>query len=102
MEMDEKAAKARASASKNTYVWEKLASGEADDGSVEEIPTAYANGTLVMTLSHFSEYVVVNTAVKDATNPSTGDSFSPIMMVCLLVMSSAALIVLSGKKRFVK
>jgi hypothetical protein len=37
MEMDKKSATARAAEKKNTYVWEKLASGEADDGSVEAL-----------------------------------------------------------------
>ena len=37
MEMDKKFAAARAAENKNTYVWEKLASGEADDGTVEAL-----------------------------------------------------------------
>ncbi len=75
----------------------------ADDGTVEEIPSAYADGKLVMTLSHFSEYVVVNTAApKDPTNPGTGDNFDMAMMVFLMVTSATAIVTLSNKKRFVK
>lgn len=75
----------------------------ADDGTIEEIPSTVSDGKLVMTLSHFSEYVVVNTAVpKDPTNPSTGDSFHPVMMIFLLVASATALVVLSNKKYLVK
>ncbi len=37
MEMDKKHAEMRAAADKNTFVWEKLASGEGDDGSVEAL-----------------------------------------------------------------
>ncbi len=74
----------------------------ADDGTVEEIPTVFANGTLVMTLSHFSEYVVVDTSVKAATNPSTGDSFQPMILVALMTVADAALVVLTSKKRWAK
>ena len=70
----------------------------ADDGTVEEIPTAYADGTLVMTLSHFSEYVVVDTSAK-ASTPATGDSFSPMVVFALLAVSAAAIVVLTAKKR---
>lgn len=37
MELDRKLAEQRASAGKNTFVWEKLASGNGDDGSVEAL-----------------------------------------------------------------
>ena len=55
-----------------------------------------------MTLRHFSEYIVVNTAApKDTTNPDTGD-VDPAMMVFLLVVSATALVILSNKKRLAK
>ena len=73
----------------------------ADDGSVEEIPSTIADGKLVMTLSHFSEYVVVNTTVaKDPTNPGTGEGFDIGMMLFLMVASAAAIVIVSNKKRF--
>lgn len=75
----------------------------ADDGTLEEVPSAIADGKLVIALSHFSEYVVVNTtAVADPTNPNTGDGFDKGMMFVMLVVSTAAIVVLSSKKRFVK
>ena len=75
----------------------------ADDGTVEQIPSAFADGKLVLTLSHFSEYVVVNTAApKDTTNPDTGDGFNPAVMVMLMIASAAGIIILSDKKRFAK
>jgi len=74
----------------------------ADDGSVEDIPANYSDGTLVMTLSHFSEYVVVNRSVpKDPSNPGTGDSFQPAAMVMLMI-TATALVVLVEKKRYAK
>lgn len=73
----------------------------ADDGSVEEIPSTIADSKLVMTLSHFSEYVVVNTTVaKDPTNPGTGEGFDIGMMLFLMVASAAAIVIVSNKKRF--
>ena len=75
----------------------------ADDGTVEEIPSTIADGKLVMTLSHFSEYVVVNTAApKDTTNPDTGDGFSPAVMLLLMAVSASAIVVLSHKKHLAK
>ena len=72
----------------------------ADDGSVEEIPTNYADGTLTMTLSHFSEYVVVNTSTKESGTPPTGDSFQPIVLVVLLSAAAAMTVLVCGKKRW--
>lgn len=37
MEMDKKSAKARADANRSTYVWERLASGTEDDGSIDAL-----------------------------------------------------------------
>ena len=58
----------------------------ADDGRIEEIDTTYVDGYLVFTLSHFSEYVVVETkaAPVKPVNPFTdvkeGDFFyAPVL-----------------------
>ena len=58
----------------------------ADDGTIEEIDTTYVDGYLVFTLSHFSEYVVVETkaAPVKPVNPFTdvkeGDFFyAPVL-----------------------
>ena len=73
----------------------------ADDGSTEEIPASYENGTLVMTLSHFSEYVVVNTSVtapKDPSNPGTGDAFLPGLTVAVMIAAAAVAVFLEKKR----
>lgn len=81
----------------------------ADDGSVEEIASSYANGCLVFTLNHFSEYVVVNTSEKqstDATEPSapapeapkTGDRMNLVLPV--LILSGAMLLALIPAKKY--
>ena len=82
----------------------------ADDGTVEEIPTAYENGVLTMTLSHFSEYVVVNanvTSTPPVTPPSqpdvpaTGDDTNVMMLVSMLVLSLCGMaVIILNKKKF--
>ena len=68
----------------------------ADDGKVEEIPTSYADGVLTMIVSHFSEYVVLYTA---AATPETGDSFQPVVMIAMMIVSAAVVVFLETKKR---
>ena len=72
----------------------------ADDGSVEKIATKYVDGHLVVTLEHFSEYVIVNTkANADPSNPGTGDlSMAPVFALLVINAIGAAAIV-TGKKR---
>lgn len=72
----------------------------ADDGSVEKIATKYVDGHLVVTLEHFSEYVIVNTkANADPSNPGTGDlSMAPVIALMVINAIGAAAIV-TGKKR---
>ena len=73
----------------------------ADDGSVEKIATKYVDGHLVVTLEHFSEYVIVNTkANADPSNPATGAlSMAPVMAL-LVINSIGAGALIAGKKRF--
>ena len=73
----------------------------ADDGSVEKIETKYVDGHLVVTLEHFSEYVIVNTkANADPSNPATGAlSMAPVMAL-LVINSIGAGALIAGKKRF--
>ena len=73
----------------------------ADDGSIEEIATTYANGTLIFTLEHFSEYVVVNTAEKNVpTNgsPATGD-VGILSCAAAMLLSGAGMTAILPKKR---
>lgn len=70
----------------------------ADDGSVEKVPASYRDGVLTMTVSHFSDYVVVNTA---AETPKTGDAFRPAVMIAIMLASAAAVVFLQIKKRTV-
>jgi hypothetical protein len=68
----------------------------ADDGSVKAIHTAYQDGHLIFALEHFSEYVVVNTAL----SPDTGDKTMLIPMALLMVLSAACFTVMVvGKKQ---
>lgn len=73
----------------------------ADDGSVEKIETKYVDGHLVVTLEHFSEYVIVNTkANADPSNPATGAlSMAPVMAL-LVINTIGAGALIAGKKRF--
>lgn len=73
----------------------------ADDGSIEEIATTYANGTLIFTLEHFSEYVVVNTAEKNAPNngsPATGD-MGILRYAAAMLLSGTGMMAILPKKR---
>lgn len=42
----------------------------ADNGATAEINPTYADGCLVIVLSHFSDYVIVNTAAEEETDPT--------------------------------
>ncbi len=70
----------------------------ADDGTMEEIETAYVDGKLVVTLKHFSEYVVVHTAQTSET-PDTGDQFLLIPAAALVLLSAAGCAVMIGGKK---
>ncbi len=76
----------------------------ADDGSIENIATSYENGNLVVSLSHFSEYVIVNAAQKDPTNPSTSDwsNLALIMAVSVIAVWVVLGFVLWSKKAAAK
>ena len=50
----------------------------ADDGSIEEIPTSYVNGELVVELEHFSEYVIVD------MSKNAGLSTAAIVLIVML------------------
>ena len=70
----------------------------ADDGTMTAHDTAYKNGCLVFSTTHFSDYVVVNTAKSvDPTVPNTGDQ-SHLMFFTTLLMISAAGIYLASRK----
>lgn len=62
----------------------------ADDGSVKAIDTTYQDGHLIFALEHFSEYVVVNTAL----SPDTGDKTMLMPMILLMVLSAACFTVM--------
>ena len=74
----------------------------ADDGTMTAHDTEYKNGCLVFSTTHFSDYVVVNTAEPaDPTVPNTGDNANMMLYTTALVISAAALAVLFiGKKKF--
>ena len=59
------------------------------------------DGHLVVTLEHFSEYVIVNTkANADPSNPATGAlSMAPVMAL-LVINTIGAGALIAGKKRF--
>lgn len=70
----------------------------ADDGTVKEIETAFEDGHLVFALEHFSEYVVVNAAIKD--NPATNDT--TIIVPCMLLFGlsfAGVAVMVAGKKQ---
>lgn len=70
----------------------------ADDGEIEKIPTAYADGRFTFTVSHFSDYVLARDTAAPAA-PATGDGAVAIwvMLGMLSVFGAAVLIV---RKRF--
>ena len=82
----------------------------ASAGTAEELATALAAGGTFT--SHFDTVSPVElssgatitggTYLTHSGNPSTGDGFDMGMMFVTLVVSAAAIVVLSSKKRFVK
>ena len=81
----------------------------ADNGKIEKIKTTYVDGHLVFSLTHFSEYIVVNEKVaEDVTNPEantppTGDSTDILLLTCLLFAAAASMAVLEiSKKRYAR
>ena len=74
----------------------------ADDGTMTAHDTAYKNGCLVFSTTHFSDYVVVNTAVSapaDPTVPNTGDQSHLLFFTTLLMISAAGIYLASRKMR---
>ena len=74
----------------------------ADDGTMTAHDTAYKNGCLVFSTTHFSDYVVVNTAVSapaDPTVPNTGDQIHLLFFTTLLMISAAGIYLASRKMR---
>jgi len=81
----------------------------ADNGKIEKIKTTYVDGHLVFTLTHFSEYVVVNEQVAEeitkpeSSNPDTGDGTNVLLLAVLMFSAAAAMAVLEvSKKRYVR
>lgn len=73
----------------------------ADDGTMTRMPTTCADGCLTFTTTHFSNYVVLESAAVTppvTDNPQTGDN--GMMLFCLLmVVSAAALVVCTAKRK---
>lgn len=73
----------------------------AADGQMSAQDATYADGNWVMTLAHFSEYVVLY--APPASNPNTADSFPIAAVVAVAVLSVLGMaVVVAGKKRSVK
>ena len=71
----------------------------ADDGSITNMPTVYANGVLSFETTHFSHYVVLeNVAPPTGDNPPTGD-INVMLFVLLMAASVAGMAVCFGKRR---
>lgn len=72
----------------------------ADDGTITEMPTTYKDGVLTFQTTHFSSYVVLDSSSEaDDTNTSTGDNTPILLLVAMLIISSASLAVLIPKKK---
>lgn len=93
----------------------------ADDGTITAMPTTYADGVLTFETTHFSNYVVlenvtVNPPADDTTdpsenppadttpeadpdNPKTGDNSHLMLFAMLMVVSAAALVVCTTKRK---
>ena len=72
----------------------------ADDGTMTAHETEYKNGCLVFSTTHFSDYVVVNTAAPaDPTVPNTGDQSHLLFFTTLLMISAAGIYLASRKMR---
>ena len=74
----------------------------ADDGTMTAHETEYKNGCLVFSTTHFSDYVVVNTAAPaDPTVPNTGDNANLLLSATAFTVALTGLAVLFiGKKKF--
>ena len=71
----------------------------ADDGTITAHDTEYKDGCLVFSTTHFSDYVVVNTA--DPTVPNTGDAADLMLHTTMLAVALIGLTALFiGKKKF--
>ena len=74
----------------------------ADDGTMTAHETEYKNGCLVFSTTHFSDYVVVNTAAPaDPTVPNTGDNADLMLYTTALMIALTGLAALFiSKKKF--
>ena len=73
----------------------------ADDGTMTLMPTTYADGCLSFTTTHFSDYVVLESATVTppvSDNPQTGDN-GIMLFALLMVVSAAALVVCTAKRK---
>lgn len=68
----------------------------ADDGSIEEIPTSYVNGELVVELEHFSEYVIVD------MSKNAGLSTAAIVLIVMLSLIVCFAVVMIVRKELVR
>ena len=72
----------------------------ADDGTMTAHDTEYVNGCLVFSTTHFSDYVVVNTAKSvDPTVPNTGDEGHLMFFTTMLLIAAAGVYLTSRKLR---
>ena len=68
----------------------------ADDGSIEEIPTSYVNGELVVELEHFSEYVIID------MSKNAGLSTAAIVLIVMLSLIVCFAVVMIVRKELVR
>jgi len=68
----------------------------ADDGTITVMPTVYKDGKLVFETTHFSSYVILESAAIDS--PNTGDSAVMTLVIAVIAMSGAALTLGKAKR----
>jgi LPXTG-motif cell wall-anchored protein len=71
------------------------------DGSLTDMKATVIDGMLVFETDHFSIYAIAQISTADSTpgNPKTGDSSNPLVPLAMMIISMAALAVLSKKRR---
>ncbi len=80
----------------------------ADDGTITAMPTTYADGVLSFETTHFSSYVVLENKTvtpeptPDPSNPQTGDNSHLMLFVVLMVISPAALVACTTKRKAIQ
>lgn len=70
----------------------------AEDGTIEEINTAYLGGNLVVELGHFSEYVIVD-LTKDEVKMTTAMIVAISVIAALALCACVGTIVLVRKEK---